>query len=622
MPAPLTTQMQWTTQVGPHLTNPSNLKSEPFAEAWSESSASVLFFRQKEFMSSEVTHINTPGLSSITASSSRNNLLWVIAVSALLIGPALIYGVPSNVDLVNHFRFILPFYDALSGGNFYPSWLAESNSGYGDASFRFYPPGTYYVLALSRLVVGNWYGASIVTIAGLFILGGIGVYLWAREYVSSQHAMWAGILYGFAPYHINQIYQAFLLAEFAASAILPFVFAFAARICSRRRPFDIAGLAASYALLVLTHLPTTVISSIALGIYVLASLKPKERFKTLVCFAPALFLGLAASAFYWLQMVRELSWIRADNVQPDPSVYYGRNFLFSSLSPDNPNVWWVGILLLSTAAMFWPGLAALRGVSEKDTLNKNAPIILLLFTVFMATPLSRPVWYLIWPLQATQFPWRWLALTSMAAPVVFAMAIPFWTRMWKTNKRPFVLIAIGTMAMSFAFSAAHIVREGEYFNRNDLEKRLAAIPGSKGVSQWWPIWVKEPVKEMTTPVEAGNRVVSIKSWQPERRVFDVGPGEAHEVRAATFYYPLWVAIGNGRNLATQPAEDGALLISLPAESTTVELVFREPTRTRVSGIASIIGWTIIGLILIFGWFKRTSNDRKFSDSSQIHSHNY
>ncbi len=573
-------------------------------------------------MSSEATHINTTGLSILKPSPSSNDLLWVIAISALLIGPALIYGVPANVDLVNHFRFILPFYDALTSGNFYPSWLAESNSGYGDASFRFYPPGTYYLLAVARLVIGNWYGASIVTIAFLFILGGIGVYLWAREYVPSQQAMWAGILYGFAPYHINQIYQAFLLAEFAASAILPFVFAFAARICARRQPLDIAGLAASYALLVLIHLPTTVISSMALGIYVLFSLKPKERFKTLICFAPALILGLAASAFYWATMVSELSWIRADNVQPDPSVYYGRNFLFSSLSADNPNVWWVVILLLSTVAMFWPALAALSRASERVSLNKNAPIILSLVTVFMATTLSRPVWYLIWPLQATQFPWRWLALTSMAAPVVFAMAIPFWTRLWKTNKRPFVLIALGTIAMSLAFSAAHIIREGEYFNRNGLEKRLAAIPGSMGVSQWWPIWVKEPIKEMTTPVEAGNRIVSIKYWQPERRVFDVGPGDSHEVRAATFYYPLWTATANGRSLTTQPADDGALLISVPAEATTVELVFREPTRTTVAGIASIIGWTIIGLILIFGGFKRTSNDRKFSDSSQIHSHNY
>src|SRR4029453_3454175 len=112
--------------------------------------------------------------------------------------------------------------------------------------------------------------------------------------------MWAGILYGVAPYHLNQIYQAFLLAEFAASSILPFAFAFAARICARRRPLDMAGVAAPFALLFLTHLPITVIGSMALGIYVLATLRRNERFKTLMCLAISLALGLAASAFYWV----------------------------------------------------------------------------------------------------------------------------------------------------------------------------------------------------------------------------------------------------------------------------------------------------------------------------------
>ncbi len=569
-------------------------------------------------MSSEASRINNTSFAIAGSLSSRTSLVWVIVVSAALIVPALVYGIPANIDLINHFRFALPFYDSLNSGDLYPSWLAESNSGYGDASFRFYPPGTYYLLALARMVVGNWYGASLVTIAGLFIIGGVGIYLWAREYVPSQYALWAGILYGVAPYHLNQIYQAFLLAEFAASSILPFAFAFAARVCARRRPVDMAGFAASYAFLVLTHLPITVIGSMALGIYVLATLKRNERFKTLMCFAVSLALGLAASALYWVPMVSELSWIRGDNIQPDPSVYYGNNFLLSTFSPDNPSVWWVGILLLSTVAMFWPSLAAMRRTSERATLTKNAVVLLLLFTVFMATPLSRPVWYLIWPLQATQFPWRWLALTSMAAPVVFAMAAPFWLTMWKTKKRPLVLVAAGTMAMSIAFSASHIIREAEYLNGPNFEKTLQSIPGSKGVSQWWPVWVKEPVKEMTTQVEAENRVVSIKSWQPERRVFDLGSGEAQTVRAATFYYPHWVATGNGKSLTTQPADDGALLISVPSESTRVELVFREPDRTRISAIAGIIGWTLIGLLLIFERLKRTDNDRKFSDSSPIH----
>jgi len=36
-----------------------------------------------------------------------------------------------------------------------PAWLAEANHGFGDASFRFYPPALYYLLALTRTLAGK-----------------------------------------------------------------------------------------------------------------------------------------------------------------------------------------------------------------------------------------------------------------------------------------------------------------------------------------------------------------------------------------------------------------------------------------------------------------------------------
>src|SRR5690349_2363734 len=100
-------------------------------------------------MSSQATHITATTLSIGGVSASTKRLIWVVLVSTAIIVPALIYGVPANKDLLNHFRFALPFYDSLSKGDFHPGWLAESNSGYGDPSFRFYPPALYYFLSLA-----------------------------------------------------------------------------------------------------------------------------------------------------------------------------------------------------------------------------------------------------------------------------------------------------------------------------------------------------------------------------------------------------------------------------------------------------------------------------------------
>src|SRR5215471_6667330 len=130
------------------------------------------------------------------------HILALTAVAFALVAPMIFWGVPSALDLSNHFRFALPFYDALRSGHLYPGWLAESNRGFGDASFRFYPPALYYLLAAARAVCGNWYFATILTFGLLSSGGAIGIYLWAREFASSSIAMWAGIFYAVAPYHV------------------------------------------------------------------------------------------------------------------------------------------------------------------------------------------------------------------------------------------------------------------------------------------------------------------------------------------------------------------------------------------------------------------------------------
>src|SRR5215510_6979384 len=496
------------------------------------------------------------------------HVLLLIAAAVATMVPTLVWGIPSNHDLSNHFRFELPFYDALRTGYLYPGWLAESNHGFGDASFRFYPPALYYLLSLVKATGASWYVSTVVTFAVLSALGALGVYVWARELGSSQMAMLAGILYSLAPYRLNQFFQATLLAEFAGAAILPFAFAFTVRLCRKGAGKDVAGLAASYALLVLTHLPLAVIGSIALGVYAVVCIDKSKFWRTLGQFAFSIGIGLAASACYWTMMLAELRWIRADNINSDPSVDYRKNFVLSTFSPDYLNVWWMNILLLSTFAMFGPALLLLskkaNPTAELNLFNRRSVkvlALLLLFTLFMATPLSQPLWNVIHPLQQTQFPWRWLSITSMICPIFLAMAMPFWTSLAKGPKRPIFLLALGAVAISFSFSTFHIIREATWLSPAEFEQTLNAIPGSDSVTQWLPAWVHEPVPAMTTRVEASSRTITIKDWLPQLRVFHVDAGDATEARLQTFFYPHWKARAAGRDLATRPLKNGTLNVT-------------------------------------------------------------
>lgn len=544
-------------------------------------------------------------------SRRRWPVLFVAAVSALVLLPALFYGVPSNIDLWNHFRFALPFYDSLQAGNLYPGWLAESTGGYGDPSFRFYPPGVYYLLAAARVMTGNWYAGSLLSFTLLSVMGGLGAYLWAQTFLPRRTAIWAGAFYALAPYHVNELYQAFLLAEYAGCAVLPFSFLFVEKICQRRRASDIAGLAASFAILILTHLPLTVIGSLALLVYALLRMERGRRFAAIARLSLAVGLGLAASACYWVMMLGELSWIRANVIETDVSVDYRHNFLFSTFSTDNLNVWWMNILAFATIAMFIPGIALLRRRVRREAFAHRglmATALLLLFAFLMTTPLSRPLWMVLPPLQEAQFPWRWLALVSLFGSITTAAAIPYWLEKARGRGRPVALLVAGSVLISLALTSSHIVREARYLTRTQFEAALASVPGSPSINYWLPIWVKQSPRNMAAVVEVERRSLSVDSWEAERRAFRVGPGAPSEARVRTFYYPHWTATAGGHKLKLRPAEDGALLISLPAEEVAVELSFEEPLRTRAATSASIAGWSLITVLLLSGLRKRFRNE--------------
>jgi len=553
-----------------------------------------------------------PGLTSrkanrqvISTPGETTELRLVIVVAAVGIGvllPIMIFGIPYGADLQNHLRFVQPFYEGLQSGHWYPAWLAESNDGFGDARFRFYPPGLYYLLAAARMLTGGWYSGTMVTIVLLSVAGGLGVYFWARTICEPRIAMWAGILYTIAPYHLNELYQASLLSEYAACSILPFAFAFTERICRKRSAGDMAGLAASCALLFLTHLPLSVIGSISLAIYAALRFERKHFLSTTIRLAGGVLLGLAASAFFWTKMLAELSWIKGGSTDPNPYYDYRLNFLFSPSALTNRNTWYANILALAVIGFLLPGIAIVGRILRKDHPDRRfRPALLLSVVAFvMATALSRPVWAVIPKLSEVQFPWRWLSITSLAGSLLVATSFPKWKEIVGQNLRPRDLAVGLAFTLSLAFVVTQVVVDCSYLNRPSFETLARDARGAVSFKDWLPVGSRDllHLDLRKSKVEAGSRAVALQLWEPELRRFHVAAGSEREARVRTYYYPLWVATVDGQRLPTRNAEDGAMLISIPPNPVDVTLEFQEPTRVHVATIFSLLGWILIAALFI------------------------
>jgi hypothetical protein len=543
-------------------------------------------------------------------------ILLALFAGAVALLPVVIWGVPKNNDLANHYHFALPFYEALLRGDFHPGWLASPNFGYGDAVVRFYPPALYYLLAAGRALTGNWYSGSLLVLTSLSALGSFAAYFWARSYVPRHIAVWAAVFYAFMPYHLAEVYQAAQLAEFAAGAALLFSLAYTKRLCDHGRVRDLAGLSASYALLILSHLPLAVFGSLALLVYALLNI-PKNRVRsTIPKLMTAVLLGLAASSFYWSTMVAELKWIVADGVHPDPLLDYRSNFVFSTFSPEkSETIWWMSLLAIATIMMLLPAVVIFAKKFSAPKRGLVAVAVLVIFSLAMSTSISKPVWAALPFLPMAQHPFRWLAVTSAVAPILMAASVPFWVERFRRPRRAVALAMAGLVLIAASFSISQTVRGATYLSRPTFEQMLKPLNEAPGIIQWLPVWANatgqgKPSYEKCIPppaiparIDADERTIRINEWTDLSRTFEVESGRALEAHVSTFYYPHWIATANGQAFSTRPAADGALLISLPPERVTVNLQFREPSRAKLSVVVSIISWTLLASFLIFGAFK-------------------
>jgi hypothetical protein len=352
------------------------------------------------------------------------------------------------------------------------------------------------------------------------------------------------------------------------------------------------------------HLPLTVVGSISLAIYMALRIERKQFLSAMVRWVTGIGLGLAASAFFWTTMLAELSWIKGNSGEPNIYYDYHVNFLFSWSALVNRNTWYANILALSLIGFLLPGIAlTYRFLRDRATgKGLKATLLLTLITFLMATAISRPVWAIVPKLSEIQFPWRWLAIPSLAGSVLVAVSIPRWMQVSRSNLRPHDLVVAVAFVLSLVFIATQIVWDCEYLDRSRFESVNREIRGAPSFKDWLPVTTHDllHLDLKKSKVDAGSRPVTLQSWEPERRVFRIAAGPATEARIRTFYYPHWVATAGGERLTTRAAEDGAILISVPATLNALDigLEFQEPARVHRAELLSAISWILIATLLL------------------------
>lgn len=539
-----------------------------------------------------------------------HNIIFLVLISLLMVLPIYIEGIPNGNgnDLPQHYRFALTYLDSIKSGIPYPSWGGLSNFGFGDIGIRFYPPLSYYVLIFFKSITGSWYDASCLAFVFWFFLSGLSVYLWAKEYEFSKRAsLFAGCAFIIMPFHVNELYNAFTYAEFAGSAILPFCFLFVARVFNKGKTIDVIGLGVFYGLLILTHLPLTVIGSICLFIYSTFSLRKTNFVPVLSKLSLGVTLALISSSFYWIRLVTEINLVNHNSPEFTSDIYdFHKNFAFAYFFTSAEDrvamqLFYVDKLILFTLSIFIPALFFYFLFKKKQGISKLSGIIAFLaFSIFITMELSVGIWEIMPILSKIQFPWRFLSVVSLGGAICVAAGIENILASLKTAKRPLAILALGFMFMGVAFTTTQVMRPFYQNPKEHFEPMVNRLSDSISYEYWWSIWAK---KDALTETDISVRNYTEISRSQKEIIIEFDEGNPIKTPVKLFYYPHWKATVNDISVTIEKDENGVILVPIPAEKSKVRIYFEEPFLVKAASFLSILSWLCLGMYLFHYLYK-------------------
>lgn len=422
-----------------------------------------------------------------------------------------------------------------------PLWLPDLNAGFGSPGIRLYSPAGPFLAGLFGLLLGDAGRGLRATVAL-----SVGALLFLLRHQFCPNSRGWPLLWIASP-----ILPFVLLHRGAFSEVYALPLSFWL-LHPRPQPFPRPStLTAAWALLWLIHAPSFIMTSLLsfLSVAGLRSLKATSYW------LGSWGLGLLVVAWHWLPLWTEQSLVAARSGLTTGIFDFRRNFLALAQAHEPLTVAGLGWL-----AVCWAGVLLLcQGRRRREAL-------LTLVCLFLASPLSYPLWVVLPPLAFLQFPWRFLTPASLLLPeAVVAERTPskqflgillfclphLWLPAWHTFEDPRLhgredWQSLGEKVHKAFFANPFLVdvrenRPPAFFLLKDniplFGQKALFCPGTCKTKTWKPLR-----KEVEVDGDGGRlcfRILAYPGWSAE---VDGKPAPVHSSQGT-----LWVWVPPGKH---------------------------------------------------------------------------
>jgi hypothetical protein len=541
---------------------------------------------------------------------------FILAITVIFGYPVLLHRMlPPGHDSIEHMQWYACFANQLWQGELFPRWLENMNAGLGSPSLFVYAPLPYYLAALLRPV--SWLLSTVdrenfelgVSVWIAFALSGLGSYLWLGSLVTKRAATIGTVVYLLAPYHLSiDLYTRGAVPELWSFAWIPLALHFATDVIRTYSKSAMAGLIITYALLILTHLFTTLLFTPVLVGYAILLMKDEGRLPALQRFAISLLVGIGLSAAYLLPALEHEKNIPASRlIELRPASRYQGNFLFADPTYNQGTgrddflrkISWTTLSVLGAAVL------AFLSVSfdpNMDTRPERFWAAVAVASVGMMFPVSGFLWKSIPMLAALQFPWRFNILLTLAATVLVSLGVDHLRSAWR-NRRGMCMAGVASMLLLWIAV--------------DVKSVARAVPWKPEVTlllvgdYLFPAWAKWTETKLLSPsgVMDLSRQIAGRPAQKTEKLFEISGSrsavfnteEQHSrwITVRRFYYPGWMAVTElGLQLPVRPSPSTGLIdVQVPGGSNKIHLKLPW-SRAEKLGIAVTMLCALISVSLL------------------------
>ncbi|MDP3940875.1 MAG: hypothetical protein Q8Q49_01055 [bacterium] len=465
------------------------------------------------------------------------------------------------------------FYEAIRSGQFPVRFLMRLNQGYGYPVANFLYPGFMY-LGVPLHVVGFSFVDTVKILMGASIIASVVFcYLWLRMFFSEKAAVIGALFYGYAPYHLYDLYTRGNIGELLVLAFAPFVLW---QLERKSLFWSCSGLG----ILLIMHNTLAVFFFLFLLFYLFFKAIVSKKPKTLLLqFSLLVLVGLGLSAFFWIPAVSDLRYtIFSETVVSDWQAH------FSSL-------WLVG---LQTYLIFV--IVLMLFLSKRVAPSSHHLTILLLFlglvSTFFATVGSTFLWQIL-PVSFVQFPFRFLSISILCASFLIAFLFSQFSKRETIVGFVIALILTGVSYWQMVIPVTQIDK-GEGFYATNLDTTTVR-------NEYMPRWVNQlPSGYPHEKVSAGDAKVTNVVTDPNSISFMVQGDKSSRIEVKTIDFPGWEAtIDSKKTEISHTNPLGVIELRVPPGFHDVQVVFKETFLRRISNLITLVSFVTLVVLLLF-----------------------